>query len=121
MPDNWRDIAARKQQQRADRIPKAWLLSRSYHAGIGGDNVLQMPRECGILSKNQIHLTEDFDATALVSELASGKLKSIDVVTAFCKRAAIVCTDEQDPTLESETYADHFTAPYGRRSSSRIV
>ncbi|KAK5128911.1 hypothetical protein LTR85_000244 [Meristemomyces frigidus] len=89
MPDTWREIAARKQKQRAEGIPKPWLLPSSYPLGAGSDNVLNVPRECGLLTADEIRITEAYDATALVSELAAGRLKSVDVVTAFCKRAAI--------------------------------
>ncbi|TKA63868.1 hypothetical protein B0A55_10708 [Friedmanniomyces simplex] len=93
MPETWQDIAARKQKQRADQIPKAWLLPSSSHptgtTDSSSGNVLDVPRKCGILTSEEIHITEDLDATALVAGLATGKLKSVDVVTAFCKRAAI--------------------------------
>lgn len=92
MPDTWRDIAARKQKQRAERIPKAWLLptSHSSHSsGASSDDVSSVPRKCGLLTTEEIRITETYDATALVAELAAGRLKSVDVVTAFCKRAAI--------------------------------
>ena len=48
-----------------------------------------MPRECGKLTEDELRLTEAFDATALLSGLSTGLLRSVDVVTAFCKRAAI--------------------------------
>ncbi|KAK0943873.1 hypothetical protein LTR29_004638 [Friedmanniomyces endolithicus] len=90
MPDTWQDIAARKQRQRTDRIPKAWLVPTSYLPRTNSsDNVLDVPRRCGILTSQEIHITETLDATALVAGLATGKLRSVDVVTAFCKRAAI--------------------------------
>ena len=41
------------------------------------------------LSPDELRLTESFDATALLSGLLSGLLKSADVTIAFCKRAAI--------------------------------
>jgi Asp-tRNA(Asn)/Glu-tRNA(Gln) amidotransferase A subunit family amidase len=87
MPENWQPIAKRKQAERASRIPKEWLLrspidEKRLH-------VLDVPRESGILTSEELRLTEQFDATALVSGLRTGLLKSVDVVTAFCKRAAI--------------------------------
>ncbi|KAK5131465.1 hypothetical protein LTR08_000929 [Meristemomyces frigidus] len=90
MPDTWRDIAARKQKERTERIPKAWLLqSAASSPKAKGTTILNVPRECGILTTEEIRITEEYDATALSRELASGKLRSVDVVTAFCKRAAI--------------------------------
>ena len=89
MPDTWRDIAARKQKERAERIPQDWLLPSSYSAEINRDNVLSVPRECGLFSSEELRITEGYDATALVALLAEGKLTSVEVATAFCKRAAI--------------------------------
>lgn len=87
MSEQWRDIAARKQAERQSRIPKAWLLPSSINIDL--DNVQHIPRECGILTPDEIRITEDYDATALVNALASGTLSSEAVTTAFCKRAAI--------------------------------
>lgn len=87
MAEQWRDIAARKQAERQSRIPKAWLLPSSIN--LDQDNVQHIPRECGILTPAEIRITEQHDATALVSALANGTLTSEAVTTAFCKRAAI--------------------------------
>ena len=87
MSGTWQSIAARKQEERASKIPKEWLLRSPIDDS--RLNVLSLPRECGILNEDEIRLTEHFDATALVSGLQNGILRSIDVVTAFCKRAAI--------------------------------
>ncbi|KAK3627008.1 hypothetical protein LTR56_019439 [Elasticomyces elasticus] len=90
MPEIWQDIAERKQRHRAERLPKKWLLRSEFSNGASSNNsVLDVPRKCGILTSKELHITEDLDATNLVAQLAAGKLKSVDVVTAFCKRAAI--------------------------------
>jgi Asp-tRNA(Asn)/Glu-tRNA(Gln) amidotransferase A subunit family amidase len=88
MTETWQAIATRKQKERASRIPEQWLLSPN-NIDHNRLNVLSVPRESGILTDKELSITEQFDATGLVSELASGRLKSVDVVTAFCKRAAI--------------------------------
>lgn len=83
----WKSIAAKKQQQREARIPKAWRLDASTISS--NSNLLSIPSSCGILSKQEIEITETKDATCLLESLLSRKLKSEDVVIAFCKRAAI--------------------------------
>jgi len=50
---------------------------------------MDVPRTCGILSEKELDITENYDATALVEKMAKGEFKSVEVVTAFCKRAAI--------------------------------
>lgn len=87
MKDNWQSVAERKQKERSSRIPKPWLLPPSIDRNRA--NALDVPRECGILTRDELRLTEQFDATALLAGLLSGLLTSADVVTAFCKRAAI--------------------------------
>ena len=87
MSGTWQEIAKRKQEERDSRIAKAWTISSSAYSG--RQNVLSVPKECGILSKDELRLTESYDATALLSGLSTGLLKSEDVSTAFCKRAAI--------------------------------
>ena len=88
MAETWQSIATRKQKERASRIPEQWLLSPN-NIDHNRLNVLSVPRESGILTEKELKITEQYDATGLVAELASGRLKSVDVVTAFCKRAAI--------------------------------
>ncbi|KAM0713806.1 hypothetical protein Q7P37_010768 [Cladosporium fusiforme] len=83
----WRDIAARKKTEQLDRIPESWRLPDSTNFEQG--NVLQVPRQSGILTDVELQITEDYDATELVDELANGNLSSEAVATAFCKRAAI--------------------------------
>lgn len=87
MADSWQSIAARKQEERISRIPHAWRLTSTIDAR--GTSVLDVPRKCGILSREELQLTEGLDATALLSGLSSGLLRSVDVTTAFCKRAAV--------------------------------
>jgi amidase len=83
----WRDIAARKKAEQYARIPKAWLLPQS--TDYEKSNVLQVPRQSGILTDVELQITEKYDATDLVNELANGNLTSESVAIAFCKRAAI--------------------------------
>lgn len=75
----------RKREQQASRIPKEWLLPAESIPPPGTLNVLDIPRKCGILDEQDLKITENYDATALVEELAAGRLKSVDVTRAFCK------------------------------------
>lgn len=86
MPDMWRSIATRKQEERSARVPEAWRLSSS---SFTGKLPISVPRECGLLSAEELRITENNDATSLLTALTGGKLKSLDITTAFCKRAAI--------------------------------
>jgi len=83
----WRDIAARKKAEQQARIPEAWRLPET--TNFEQSNLLKVPRQSGILTDVELQITEDYSATELVDELAKGNLRSSDVTTAFCKRAAI--------------------------------
>jgi amidase len=89
---NWQELAKSKRESVAAKIPKDWLLpptlTSQYHE-TSTLNVLDVPRTCGLLTEQELAITENHDATALVQLMSSGELKSVDVVTAFCKRAAI--------------------------------
>jgi len=80
----WEDIAAEKRARIEATIPQEWRIKT---ADIEG-SMMNVPSECGLLSKTELSITES-SATELVSKLASGGLKSVDVTRAFCKRAAI--------------------------------
>ncbi|KAH7412131.1 amidase signature domain-containing protein [Phaeosphaeria sp. MPI-PUGE-AT-0046c] len=89
---NWQEIAKSKRDSVAARIPKEWLLPDSLASQCtetSSLSVLDVPRTCGVLTEQELDITENYDATALVELMTSRKLKSIEVVTAFCKRAAI--------------------------------
>jgi amidase len=89
---DWRLLTQSKRDSLAATIPQAWRLPTSMTSQFHKDaalNVLDVPRKCGILTPQELDITENHDATQLVELMAAGTLKSIDVVTAFCKRAAI--------------------------------
>lgn len=121
MSEGWKDIAAQKKAEQASRIPKEWLLAEHSKPHANTNNLLDVPRRCGLLTKHELHLTEDFDAVALVEQLAIGKLKSEDVTRAFCKRAAIAhqvtnCLTEMffDEGLERARYLDSYVKQHGK-------
>jgi Asp-tRNA(Asn)/Glu-tRNA(Gln) amidotransferase A subunit family amidase len=100
MPENeaaveiadWKQLALSKRISTNDRIPRDWLLpfeQASQYTETNPISVLDVPRTCGLLTAKELEITENYDATDLVALMSNGELKSIDVVTAFCKRAAI--------------------------------
>ncbi|KAF9693861.1 hypothetical protein EKO04_008108 [Ascochyta lentis] len=84
MGTNWEQLAADKRSRIANAIPSEWLIRDLPKDGNG----FSFPKESGLLSAQEIKLTES-SATDLVAQLAEGKLKSVDVTLAFCKRAAL--------------------------------
>ncbi|KAL6705373.1 hypothetical protein ACN47E_007022 [Coniothyrium glycines] len=89
---DWQTLAKSKRDSVFAKIPKDWLLPQSLTSTFHERatlNVLSVPSTCGVLTKQELEITEHHDATSLISLMAAGELKSVDVVTAFCKRAAI--------------------------------
>lgn len=84
---NWQAIAQAKQAERASKIPKAWVVPAELYKD--RSNVMDVPQSCGILNAEELDITSNHDATALLEKLRAGTLSSEQVVTAFCKRAAI--------------------------------
>lgn len=88
----WQEKAEEKRRQVAAKIPESWRLSRNILDGvseIARIDVRDVPRECGILEPSEVDITENYDATELLAQLAAGRLTSYQVTLAFCKRAAI--------------------------------
>ncbi|CAD0111438.1 unnamed protein product [Aureobasidium uvarum] len=53
-------------------------------------DVTQIPRSCGILTPEQIEITENYDAFGLAAAIADRKYTAVEVVEAFSRRA-IIC------------------------------
>ncbi|EXJ88869.1 hypothetical protein A1O3_01933 [Capronia epimyces CBS 606.96] len=93
----WQVKVAQKQQQCRDAIPAAWLLPPSILESLVFplDKTpnrlldLDIPRKSGLLSDREIKITEDYTVVELLAKLASGEFSSLEVTTAFAKRAAI--------------------------------
>ena len=88
---NWQQKAQAKQAEAAAKIPAEWRLSPKalQQVSTSNDSVLDIPKTCGLLTPEEVAITENYDATALRDKLAAGELTSVQVTTAFCKRAAI--------------------------------
>ena len=80
---DWRSVSRRKKAEQNERIPKEWKL----HALPGADvkSYIDIPRKSGLLTKEELDITERYDAVALAEAIRGKKLKCIDVTRAFCK------------------------------------
>ncbi|KAF1844642.1 amidase signature enzyme [Cucurbitaria berberidis CBS 394.84] len=88
----WQDLARSKRESVAAKIPEAWRLPSHITASFHENatlSVLDVPHTSGILTQQEIEITENYNATELVQLMRDRKLKSIELVTAFCKRAAV--------------------------------
>ncbi|KAA8648150.1 hypothetical protein EYZ11_000538 [Aspergillus tanneri] len=100
----WQEKAALKASQAAEKIPEKWRLPVSLVQSLkDATSVLDIPSKCGILTERESHITENYDATALLAKLASREFSSAEVTTAFSKRAAIA---QQLTGCLTETFFD---------------
>lgn len=89
---DWSALIAAKRSSNLEKIPPTWKLSSAVLKTIHENatiNVTEVPKACGILTDFELELTEKYDASELTRMLREGTVKAEDVVTAFCKRAAI--------------------------------
>ncbi len=88
---HWRAVAADQCARRDALIPSSWRLPASAVMPPEEGGLLDVtgaPGSCGILSHTEIIITKT-EATQLVRQMLTGDLTSVEVTTAFCKRAAI--------------------------------
>ncbi|KAH7263835.1 amidase signature domain-containing protein [Fusarium tricinctum] len=111
---DWQAIAAEKKSQLEASIPQEWRIKTLPT----DDSVMSFPESSGILTPEELNMTE-LSATELVQDLASGKLSSVAVTTAFCKRAALAhqltnCCHEFFPEmgLARAKYLDDYLAEH---------
>ncbi|KAL2829657.1 fatty-acid amide hydrolase [Aspergillus cavernicola] len=90
-PD-WKILVAERRKHLDALIPAEWKLSEEFKASLPPDGRLLQAdpvRGSGILSNVELDITENYSAAQLLQRLAWGDVSSLDVTTAFCKRAAI--------------------------------
>ncbi|KAF4466159.1 general amidase [Fusarium albosuccineum] len=85
------------------------------------NDVFGIPATCGILTAEEIAITENYDAVLLLQALASRKYTAVAVATAFCKRAIIAhqltcCLTQwlMDDAINQAQQLDGYMAKYGK-------
>lgn len=88
----WDGLIADKLRDRASKIPPEWVLPETIinqttqDANISAFDIL---KQHDLLSREEVAITESYDAKSLHQEIIEGRLTSLQVCKAFCKRAAI--------------------------------
>lgn len=114
---DWESRASAKRAARDALIPEDSLLKSP-----PGDEVLDVsdiPRSSGILSDEELKITETPSVTELVEAIASKKYSSEQVVRAFCRRAAIaqqlVCISAEGRLIADQLSHRNLLRPRHRR------
>lgn len=87
------EISRRKKAEQLKKIPREWLLPAHFTPTSSTRSVFDIVQRCGLLSERERHITEAFDATALLEELKWARLTSVEVTTSFCKACAFLATN----------------------------
>ena len=82
----WKGKAAAKRASQYESIPKEWRFSNPMPQP---KNAYEYLKTSGILTTQELEITETVDAKTLLDKLASGGLSAVTVTKAFSKRAAI--------------------------------
>lgn len=85
---HWKPSVLAKRAAQQALIPTEWLLSESILSNPPLSS-LDAVRSSGILSQDELSWTEKTDIQDLVSAIKSRDVTSLQLTTAFCKRAAI--------------------------------
>ena len=84
----WQEACVQKKAQQTALLPKEWLLPKTLVPSTQL-NVIDVPRSCGLLSKQELAITDTEDVDQILKKLSSGQWSAVDVTKAYCKRATI--------------------------------
>ncbi|KAH8901354.1 acetamidase [Thozetella sp. PMI_491] len=85
-PTSWEAVAQQKRASLEASIPKHWIVPADLLPPESQEDVTAWPETSGWFTPEELSITS-LTVVELVPKLASGQLKSEDVVKAFCKRA----------------------------------
>ena len=83
--EDWKTRARARKQKQLDSIPAEWRITVPEDQ----QNVTQIPYECGLLTPLEVEITDTLNVEEILSKLRSGTWSSVQVTTAFYKRAII--------------------------------
>lgn len=83
---DWKQTAEAKKARQQLSLPKEWIIKDLPPKETL--NVIDIPESCGILTPKEIEIT-NANVSLLLKNLAEAVWSSVDVTTAFAKRAVI--------------------------------
>ena len=104
----WQEKVSTKRQSNWRKIPKEWLLPKSFLQTINASEhestdliALHAIEKSGLLSQAELEITENYTASQLLEKISSGSVSAVAATRAFSKRAAIaqqlvsICDEEK--------------------------
>lgn len=88
----WQSLVDDKRAKLQAQIPKEWVLPKTITEKVDPESsvsAFDLFSGTTILSKEELAITEQYTASELVQAMVQRKFTSVQVTTAFCKRAAI--------------------------------
>lgn len=82
----WQDIAKERKRAQEYSIPSEWRITLPEDAG---PNMTSIPARCGILTTEEVAITEETDVGTILHNLATKKWSAFAVTTAYLKRAIV--------------------------------
>ncbi|KAI0757556.1 general amidase [Daedaleopsis nitida] len=83
---DWEALCAARKQRQLDSIPNGWLIRSPPDEQY---NVTDIPHTCGLLTPRELEITDTTNVELLLRKLHTAEWSSVEVTTAFYKRAII--------------------------------
>lgn len=85
-PSDWETRCSRRKRAQLESIPREWIIEPLPKDQL---NVMDVPRQCGLLDPLELEITETVDVQVILDKLRRAEWSSVQVTTAFYKRAII--------------------------------
>ncbi|THH27944.1 hypothetical protein EUX98_g6243 [Antrodiella citrinella] len=85
-PQDWQTLCVQRKQKQWDSIPREWIIDVPADSRA---SVINAPLRAGLLTDLEVKITETVDLDVLLGKLSNGIWSSVEVTTAFYKRAII--------------------------------
>lgn len=92
LTSEWQTLVDEKRANLKARIPPSWVLPANITDMVDpmlNTNAFKLLDSTTVLNPQEKQITEEYTATALIKLMCERKYTSVEVTTAFCKRAAI--------------------------------
>ncbi|KAJ7211989.1 general amidase, partial [Mycena pura] len=104
VPPDWEAKCARRKRAQLESIPPDWIIQLPPK---DQPNVMDVPRQCGLLDELELEITETVDVQIILDKLRLAEWSSVQVTTAFYKRAVIA---QQLTNCLTEIFVEHALA-----------